>query len=178
RRRMDRARPGNARNARTQARRRHGHRWAAGRRRHAGRGARRYRAAALAHAGLEPRLGVPARTARRSGNGHVRRRAPALRRLERAPARLSPGDPMRVDSAPRAMTALGFRVRASMFLRSFAVQGSWNYRTLIGAGFAFALLPALKALYGRDAGRLNDAMASHCRLFNKIGGASSSRREL
>lgn len=64
------------------------------------------------------------------------------------------------------MTALGFRVRASMFLRSFAVQGSWNYRTLIGAGFAFALLPALKALYGRDAGRLNDAMARHCRLFN------------
>ena len=48
------------------------------------------------------------------------------------------------------MTALGFRARAAMILRSFAVQGSWNYRTLIGAGFAFALLPALRALYGRD----------------------------
>lgn len=64
------------------------------------------------------------------------------------------------------MTALGFRARAAMFLRSFAVQGSWNYRTLIGAGFAFALLPALRALYGRDPARLNDAVARHCRLFN------------
>ena len=32
-------------------------------------------------------------------------------------------------------------IRLSLFLRSFLVQGSWNYRTLIGTGLAWALLP-------------------------------------
>ena len=32
-------------------------------------------------------------------------------------------------------------LRLSLFLRSFLVQGSWNYRTLIGTGLGWALLP-------------------------------------
>jgi mannose PTS system EIID component len=32
--------------------------------------------------------------------------------------------------------------------RSLAVQGSWNYETLTGTGFAFAILPALRRMYG------------------------------
>jgi PTS system mannose-specific IID component len=73
---------------------------------------------------------------------------------------------MRVHPAHGTVTQLGSRVRMAMFLRSFAVQGSWNYRTLIGAGFAFALMPALRTLYADQPARLNEAIARHCRLFN------------
>lgn len=57
-------------------------------------------------------------------------------------------------------------VRAAMFLRSFAIQGSWNYRTLLGAGLAFTLLPALRALYGHDREKLNEAVRRHSGVFN------------
>ncbi|MBX6362974.1 MAG: PTS system mannose/fructose/sorbose family transporter subunit IID [Gemmatimonadetes bacterium] len=53
-----------------------------------------------------------------------------------------------------------------MFLRSFAVQGSWNYRTLVGAGLAFSLLPALRAVYGRRGERLDEAVRRHAGVFN------------
>ncbi len=53
-----------------------------------------------------------------------------------------------------------------MLLRSFSIQGSWNYRTLIGHGYAFALLPALRAIYRGDPEGLSDALARHARLFN------------
>jgi PTS system mannose-specific IID component len=58
------------------------------------------------------------------------------------------------------------RIVRSMFMRSFAIQGSWNYRTLQGSGFAFALMPMLRWLHGEDAGRLQDAVARHTALFN------------
>ena len=32
--------------------------------------------------------------------------------------------------------------------RTFAVQGSWNYRTMIGGGMAFAILPLLRCRFG------------------------------
>ncbi len=64
------------------------------------------------------------------------------------------------------MSTLPWRVRAAVLARSFAVQGSWNYRTLIGAGFAFALLPVLRHLYGKDPERLRDAVQRHWGLFN------------
>lgn len=57
-------------------------------------------------------------------------------------------------------------VRAAVFLRSFAIQGSWNYRTLIGAGFAFALLPLLRWRYGGDPAMLRDSLERHAALFN------------
>ena len=60
----------------------------------------------------------------------------------------------------------GRRARAAMFLRSFAIQGSWNYRTLLGAGLAFTLLPGLRRLYGDDAERLDAAVRRHSGVFN------------
>jgi PTS system mannose-specific IID component len=57
-------------------------------------------------------------------------------------------------------------VRANILLRSFAIQGSWNYETLIGTGFAFALLPALRYLYGDRGEALDQAVARHVGLFN------------
>jgi mannose/fructose/N-acetylgalactosamine-specific phosphotransferase system component IID len=51
-------------------------------------------------------------------------------------------------------------------LRSFTVQGSWNYRTLIGTGFAYALLPVLRHLEeGRPAG-VDAGVRRHAGLFN------------
>lgn len=52
-----------------------------------------------------------------------------------------------------------------VFLRSFAIQGSWNYRTLQGSGFAYALMPVLRWVHG-DTDRLQDAVARHTTLFN------------
>jgi PTS system mannose-specific IID component len=53
-----------------------------------------------------------------------------------------------------------------MLLRSFAVQGSWNYQTLIGTGLAFVLAPALKEVYAGDAEALRRALGRHTELFN------------
>lgn len=60
----------------------------------------------------------------------------------------------------------GWRVRAAMFLRSFAVQGSWNFRSLIGTGFAFTLLPALRDVYRGRPDELNAAAVRHTTIFN------------
>ncbi len=64
------------------------------------------------------------------------------------------------------MSELPARVRRALLLRSFAVQGSWNYQTLIGTGFAFVVLPALRHVYGGDEARLREALARHLVLFN------------
>jgi mannose PTS system EIID component len=64
------------------------------------------------------------------------------------------------------MTGLGAGVRRRMLLRSFAVQGSWNYQTLIGTGLAFVLVPALKEVHAGDAEGLRRALGRHTELFN------------
>jgi len=51
-------------------------------------------------------------------------------------------------TAPR----LPLRTRAAMFLRLLAVQGAWNYETLMGNGIAFAVEPALRLLPGGRGG--------------------------
>lgn len=66
----------------------------------------------------------------------------------RTPRRLSPG------------------VLVSTFLRSLLVQGSWNYRTMIGSGFAFALVPGLRRLYEEDPDALEEAVERHLEHFN------------
>lgn len=52
-----------------------------------------------------------------------------------------------------------------VFLRSFSIQGSWNYRTLQGSGFAYALMPVLRWVYG-DTEQLQEAVVRHSTLFN------------
>jgi mannose/fructose/N-acetylgalactosamine-specific phosphotransferase system component IID len=53
-----------------------------------------------------------------------------------------------------------------MLLRGLAVQGSWNYHTLIGTGLAFVLVPALRRVYRDDPAALRQALGRHCELFN------------
>jgi len=39
---------------------------------------------------------------------------------------------------------MALTTRISVFLRSFSIQGSWNYRSILGFGFAFSLIPLLR----------------------------------
>lgn len=64
------------------------------------------------------------------------------------------------------MTAFPRSVERRMLLRSLLIQGSWNYQTLIGTGFAFSLLPLLRLLYAGDPQGLRGAAARHSAVFN------------
>ncbi len=63
--------------------------------------------------------------------------------------------------------ALPLATRADIFLRLLAVQGAWNYETMLGNGIAFAMEPALKRLPGGRGGpAYREAMARQSRYFN------------
>ena len=66
----------------------------------------------------------------------------------------------------RGTLRVGRTALFSTFLRSFAIQGSWNYQSMIGGGFAFALLPVLRRVYGNDGPELEEALARHSAHFN------------
>lgn len=57
------------------------------------------------------------------------------------------------------------RLRRSIELRAFLVQGSWNYRVMQGTGMAFAILPLLRHL-GLQGRELDEALARHADHFN------------
>lgn len=57
-------------------------------------------------------------------------------------------------------------VLTSVLARSLLIQGSWNYRSLIGNGFAFALLPVLRYIYRDRPAELAAAVKRHTELFN------------
>jgi PTS system mannose-specific IID component len=78
----------------------------------------------------------------------------------------SHGSVARAHDAGSGLARLGPRLLGSTFLRSFMIQGSWNYRTMIGGGFAFALLPLLRRLRGDHGPELEAALARHCEHFN------------
>jgi PTS system mannose-specific IID component len=61
---------------------------------------------------------------------------------------------------------LSRRVLASAFARSFLIQGSWNYRTMLGSGFAFAMLPALRMIFREDPVALEASVRRHLEHFN------------
>jgi PTS system mannose-specific IID component len=63
--------------------------------------------------------------------------------------------------------ALPFRVKLAMFVRMLAVQGSWNYETLLGTGIGFVMEPALRYLPGGVEGpQYRAALARESRYFN------------
>lgn len=55
---------------------------------------------------------------------------------------------------------------SAAFLRSFAIQGSWNYRTLIGGGVAYALWPLLARIHAGDPVAFRAALERHASTFN------------
>ena len=52
------------------------------------------------------------------------------------------------------------------FLRTFAIQGSWNYRTLVGGGLAYAMLPLLLRIHAGNPVALAAALRRHASSFN------------
>lgn len=69
-------------------------------------------------------------------------------------------------TAVRTRSPIPLGAAVSTFLRSFAIQGSWNYRTMIGQGFAFALLPVLEVVHRGDPAALERAVERHAHHFN------------
>lgn len=63
------------------------------------------------------------------------------------------------------MRSISASARRAVFMRSFGVQGSWNFRSLLGPGFAFAIRPALREIH-RDPAALEAAEVRHTALFN------------
>ncbi|MBA3888975.1 MAG: PTS system mannose/fructose/sorbose family transporter subunit IID [Gemmatimonadaceae bacterium] len=66
-----------------------------------------------------------------------------------------------------APPTLPLRTRAAIFLRMLAIQGSWNYETLLGNGIGFAIEPALRLLPGGPhTPEFKSALARQSRYFN------------
>lgn len=66
-----------------------------------------------------------------------------------------------------AHSAVPPRRWVSIYLRLLAVQGSWNYETMMGNGVGFAAEPALRSLPGgRDGPPYREALRRECRYFN------------
>ena len=69
--------------------------------------------------------------------------------------------------AGNAPLRLPFLTRADMFVRLLAVQGAWNFETMLGNGIAFSMEPALRRLPGGRGGvPYREAMARQSRYFN------------
>lgn len=64
------------------------------------------------------------------------------------------------------MSRISKGVATRTFLRSFLVQGAWNYHTMLGSGFAFALLPGLRRIHADAPGALDEAVQRHLEHFN------------
>ena len=63
--------------------------------------------------------------------------------------------------------ALPLRTRLNVATRLFAIQGSWNYETLLGNGVGFCIEPALRALPGGcDGPAYREALARESEYFN------------
>jgi PTS system mannose-specific IID component len=79
------------------------------------------------------------------------------------PARSRPA----VSATAAARKRLPLRTELAMFLRLFAIQGTWNYETLIGNGLGFCIEPALRLLPGGvHTARFKEAMARQSKYFN------------
>lgn len=69
--------------------------------------------------------------------------------------------------APVAPPPLPPVTALAIYLRSLAVQGSWNYELLLGPGVGFSVEPALRRLPGGRGGDLyRQALARQSRYFN------------
>ena len=67
----------------------------------------------------------------------------------------------------RAAPSCPFRTRIAIFVRLLAIQGSWNYETLLGNGIGFCIEPALRLLPGGiHTPAFHAALARESRYFN------------
>jgi PTS system mannose-specific IID component len=67
----------------------------------------------------------------------------------------------------RRAPELPLRTRIAIFVRLLAIQGAWNYETLLGNGIGFCIEPALRLLPGGvHAPEFHAALARESRYFN------------
>lgn len=67
----------------------------------------------------------------------------------------------------RPVPELPLRTRIAIFVRLLAIQGSWNYETLLGNGIGFCIEPALRLLPGGiHTPAFHAALARESRYFN------------
>jgi mannose PTS system EIID component len=79
----------------------------------------------------------------------------------------APASPVHREPLPAAAPQLPLRTRIDIHLRMFAIQGSWNYETLLGNGIGFCVEPALRLLPGgTKSPRFKEAMARQSSYFN------------
>lgn len=74
-----------------------------------------------------------------------------------------------MPASPRAapLRRLPLHVEAAMLLRLLAIQGSWNYETLLGNGIGFCMEPALRLLPGGvHSAEFKEALARQSKYFN------------
>jgi PTS system mannose-specific IID component len=64
------------------------------------------------------------------------------------------------------MAQLGLLMSLRLLWRSLTIQGSWNYRTMQGAGLAFSLIPMLTKLYRKHPTELKRSVGRHAGFFN------------
>ena len=66
-----------------------------------------------------------------------------------------------------ATFSLPLKTRIAMFIRLLAIQGAWNYETLLGNGIGFCVEPALRQLpEGIHSARFKSALARESHYFN------------
>jgi PTS system mannose-specific IID component len=66
-----------------------------------------------------------------------------------------------------AQVEIPTRTRLAMFVRLLAIQGAWNYETLLGNGIGFCVEPALRLLPGGQGGEAyRAALARQSQYFN------------
>ena len=67
----------------------------------------------------------------------------------------------------KPLNALPLGTRIAIFLRLLAIQGAWNYESLLGNGIGFCMEPALRLLPGGpDGERFKSALARESHYFN------------
>jgi PTS system mannose-specific IID component len=74
---------------------------------------------------------------------------------------------MTAAALPSQSPELPFRTRIAIFVRLLAIQGAWNYETLLGNGIGFCIEPALRLLPGGiHTPAFHAALARESRYFN------------
>lgn len=58
------------------------------------------------------------------------------------------------------------KILNQVFWRSFPMEFSWNYERMMNAGYCYAMLPALKKIYGEDKEELIQALKRHLEFMN------------
>lgn len=75
--------------------------------------------------------------------------------------------PLAASTPARATPALPARTWLGIYVRLFAIQGAWNYETLLGNGIGFCVEPALRRLPGGVGGdAYRAALARQSQYFN------------